>query len=396
MNCHDLYREIYHHVAKDYDVEFVKNRVKTSDIPKDEKNKLLEAFNFYEDFKRDGIVIFRNIYQPSRVREAVDDIWDHILSLPYKPTIKKKLQEVWNSLKKDPWRDPTSEEISTIRQYYPMIGGFGALTRSPVFHLTTQWDARQDPVIVSVYQKLLEHEDIKVYYDRVSFKMPGQGETEFTHWDSNPWSWPQEEYEGVQGILALSNTTFRAVPRTNTEQFRKEFISKYPKPKRHDQCHVSKDHDPMKLQDKVQTYRVNKGDLVVWSNRLLHEARINKTKKIRYAYFINYFPKGNPNPNMTTSYKKAKINFENDRKISLETGSNPAFFPSGTSIRLYAKSHLMYHPQKLNEFCELFTTGCEDYTYKSGKKKDTTVQIPTTWNVSYIKPTLTSLGKSLI
>lgn len=60
----------------------------------------------------------------------------------------------------------------------------------------------------------------------------------------------------------------------------------------------------------------------------------------------------------------------------------------------------MYHPNKLNEFCDKFTSGWCEYTYKSGKKKELIVKLPdmvkmraaTPWK----KAILTDLGKELL
>lgn len=396
----ETFRYIYYNRALGNDITDFMNKIRDSELSEKTKKELNDAYNFYENYNKNGIVVLKNIYPREKVIESVNEIWSYILSLPYKEEIKEKLQKVWKELKDDPWKPPTKQQIEIIKKHYPMTGGFGALTMAPAFHLKTQWDARQDPVIVEVFRKILGEKNIKAYFDRASFKMPGQGETEFTHWDSNPFSWEKENREGVQGILSFSDTSFRAVPKTHTDKFRKKFIKIYPEGKRHDQYHITSKIDPMELRNKVQVYPLHPGDFVIWSNRLLHEARKNTTDKIRYAYFINFYPNDNPNPNMLKSYQNAKINYDQERLESFENGTNPSFFPSGTAIRLFSKSHLMFHPNVLNNFCSQFTTGCEDYTYKSGKKEGMTIQVPIEWNPMklgiYTRPKLTELGETLI
>lgn len=396
-----LYRAVYYLTATDNDMSELPELLKYFPIPDSVKKDLLQATKFEKIYRRDGVIVLKNILSPQRVENAVNDIWKYILSLPYKNKVKKVINRVWQGLKDDPWRKVTAEEISTMRKHYPMTGGFGALTLPPAFHTHGQWDARQDPVLVAVHQKLYAVKKLKVTFDRISFKMPGQGETEFTHWDSNPWTWPEEEYEGMQGILALSKTTFRAVPRTHTKQFRKRFIKLYPRGKRHDQYHVTSDNDPLKLQDQVIDYSLGTGDFVLWSNRLLHEARINKTDTIRYAYFISYYPKGKPNANLLKSYEKKGINMNEERENSFISGTNPTFFPSGTEVKLYSASSYMYHPHKLNEFCDQFQKDvCGKRIYQSGKKKGQSVQVPIEYDPVemglYEPPKLTQLGYDLV
>ena len=165
------------------------------------------------ELKENGVVVIKSVITTEKVKESVEDIWRHILSLPFVPEVKKKWEGVYSGMKDDFWRDVSKAESKQVKEIYPMTGGFGALTRSPAFHLQTQWDVRQNPYIASIFANILETKELMVAIDRVSFKYPGQGENEFEHWDSNPWFWPEEEYEGVQGILALSETSFYAVPK---------------------------------------------------------------------------------------------------------------------------------------------------------------------------------------
>lgn len=347
-----------------------------------------------------GIIVIKQAISSSLIQESVEDIWNTIVSLPWVPEKKELWQEIKNSIQQDYWRTLTQEEANLGIQNYPMTGGFGALTLPPFFNLTTQWKVRQEENIVNAFRQAYGQENLMVAIDRVSFKFPGQGETEFIHWDSNPYEWPNEPYEGYQGFLALSKTSFFAVPNTHTMSFREEFIENYPPVSRKDQYLVKKNQDPLNLQKKVVEYSLESGDLVIWSNRLLHEARKNTTNTIRYGYYITYFPHGQPHPTVLQQYKKKKIDWLNDRIHSYETGMNPRFFPSGTEVKLWPKANLMYHPDKLNNFCDMFICGNEIYIYKTGSKKGQTVKLPIEWNPRelgfYKPPHLTDLGKKLL
>jgi len=258
------------------------------------KENLLETCKFKTTFKENGIVVIKGVISSDMVKQCKADIWETVLDYPYKPEIKEQLD---------------LKDIETLRKYYPMTGGFGALTIPPAFHTKGQWMVRQDPSVVGVFSTLLNTNDISVHFDRISFKLPGQGEREFCHWDSDPWSWPEEEYESLQGILTLTPTSFFAVPKTNTNVFRKKFIKVYPKSKRKDQYFIQKNNDPFNLLKKVKEYKLNPGDLVIWSNRLLHEARKNTTNSIRMAHYISFFPKG--------KYPKGMKRFYDSKKQSI-------------------------------------------------------------------------------
>ena len=353
------------------------------------------------EFRTNGVVVIKGAVCHAKVSESVYDIWNYILNLPFTPEIKEKWEEIYEGMKDDFWRDVTPKESKLAKEIYPMTGGFAALTRSPAFHLQTQWDIRQNPYIASIFANLLGTQELMVAIDRISFKYPGQGENEFEHWDSNPWFWPEEEYEGLQGIIALSETSFFAVPGSNTEKFRKEFISKYPYRAEKNEYRIDKKNDPMGLFGKSVQYKLSPGDLVIWSSRCLHQAKKNKTNNIRYAYFITYFPRGQPQPAVLEVYEKKSIDFIEDRINSFETGQNPKFFPSGIEIRLYSRMAYMMHPHVLNKFCDMFTTGCEEKTYASGTKKEgQVVRIPIEWDPVklgiYEPPRLSKLGEYLL
>ncbi len=354
--------------------------------------------NIKKEFRENGVVVIKRAVNEGKVVESVEEIWNYILSLPFVPTIKKQWTDIHNSMKSDYWRDITKAESKAAREIYPMTGSFGALTRSPAFHLQTQWDVRQHPYIASIFSNLLETSDLMVSIDRVSFKYPGQGENEFEHWDSNPWFWPEEEYEGVQGIVALSETSFYAVPRSNTEAFRQKFIKVYPYSANKNEYRIDKKNDPMGLFGQAVQYKLEPGDLVIWSARCLHQAKKNTTNKIRYGYFISYFQRDKPQPAILENYKKKGIDFLTDRINSYETGRNPVFFPSGIEIRLYSKMAFMMHPAVLNKFCNMFTRGCEERTYgPDSKKAGQVVNIPVEWKPPNYKPRqLTKLGLYLL
>lgn len=384
--------------------DLVNEYINSLDVDPRTSEELREASRFYEKYKSDGVVVLKNVYPIESCLDFIDEIFSYILNLPYKQSVKDQLQKVFDELNlvSNPWQGLSKKDVKILKKFYPMTGGFGALTLPPVFHLQNSWNARQDPVIVSIFRKLLGEQDIVPTLDRVSMKYPGQGETEFCHWDSNPWHWPDEEYESIQGILSLCETTFRAVPGTNTEKFRRKFIKKYPESSRKDQYHIYSDNDPMDLLNKVQVYNLKPGDLVVWSNRCLHEARKNTTDKIRYALYLSYHPRGKPTHESLRLYSRRGIEYEKDRKKSFKTGRNPLAYPSGTEIKLYSQRAWIGAAKTLKDFCELWEEDsgmCEEREYQSGKKKGRTHPIVVgsePRNYGYIPPKLTDLGKTLL
>lgn len=387
---------MYPFIPKNVVSETIDCVAKEMKMSKDEVKKSLKQNqqSIIDEFKTNGVVVVKNVIPHDMVHECVKDIWGYILNLPWIPEIKKQWVDIHASMKNDYWREVSAKESAQVKKVYPMTGAFGALTRSPAFHLKTQWEVRQNPYIASVFASILGTKDLMVSIDRISFKYPKQGEAEFEHWDSNPYYWHLEKYEGVQGILALSDTSFFAVPKTHTMEFRDQFISQYPPGKKTDsEYRIDKTKDPMGLYGSAKEYPLKKGDLVIWSARLLHQARKNVTKRVRYAYFINYFPWGQPQDSVLRQFGNNVDRYIDDRIHSYNTGMNPTYFPSGFKVALYSKMAYNFHPEAVTRFSEMFTKGNEEVKKKNG----TTVKVPVEWNPLelgfYEPPELTPLGK---
>jgi hypothetical protein len=66
--------------------------------------------------------------------------------------------------------------------------GFGACCDPATFHLPGVWKLRQNPDIYALASALLGTSQLWVDVNRSFQKLPGQGESEFLHWDLNPFN----------------------------------------------------------------------------------------------------------------------------------------------------------------------------------------------------------------
>ena len=285
-----------------------------------------------EEYHREGLVIVRGVLSDAEVKAAIDDTFDAVLNMPWIDEERETWRTISGIIKIDPFAPVSRSIVKLAKAHYPEMGGFAALTRSPSFHTKEMWKARQNLQLIDLHRAIYNlptptptthdtvYDDICVNFDRISFKFPGQGDTEFCHWDSNPFTWGNNP-ELTQGFLALTHTTFRGVPRTHTDAFRNEFVRVYPHSDRPDQYHVYADHDPLKLLERVEDYHLAPGDYVIWSNRLLHEARKNKRDTIRIGYYLSYAPRAMPaSCALNDAYRKASITLEDDRRRSFAQG----------------------------------------------------------------------------
>ena len=83
-----LYRAVYYLTATDNDMSELPELLKHFPIPDSVKKDLLQATKFEKIYRRDGVIVLKNILSPRRVGDAVNDIWKYILSLPYKKKVK--------------------------------------------------------------------------------------------------------------------------------------------------------------------------------------------------------------------------------------------------------------------------------------------------------------------
>jgi len=111
---------------------------------------------------------------------------------------------------------------------------------------------------------------------------------QWLHWDQNPWGQPN--FKGVQGLLALSNSTedtggFLCVPGSHLVM--KEWGEKN---KHHSHSvefvEIPRDDSLYKFTQKIT---LRKGSFVVWDSRTLHANYANRSSQFRIVQYITYF-----------------------------------------------------------------------------------------------------------
>ena len=203
-------------------------------------------------------------------------------------------------------------------------------------------------------------------------------------------------------MLSLCDNNFWAHKGTHTKEFRDKFVKEYPKIARKDQYLISEKIDPMNLLHSTEAVKLEVGDLVIWSSKLLHEVKKNTSTKIRYTAFISYYPKGYPEPSLLKQYKNEEEYFR-ARRESYESGHNPEYFPSGMKVKLYSAMAYSIGAKSLTEFCDIWEKEsgiCKMKEYKSGKKVGTSHPVVKEWDPLklgiYKRPQLTYLGQNLL
>ena len=213
-------------------------------------------------------------------------------------------------------------------------------------------------------------------------KLPGSGEREFCHWDSDPtqWNYTQEELS-LQGIVALNDIEFVCCPGTHTKEFIDKVLPHYPYIGGQPLNKIDPKNDPLKLSSLEQHIKVPAGCIVIFNNKLLHSSHPNKTKDIKFAYYVSYDRREN--------IKQDK----QDRIKSYLTGTCPKVFPSGGRVCYMPPSWIRF-PQHARRYHERLPEHLREFrTNNKGIKYPIITERTPEW---YKPPVLTPLGLRLL
>ena len=337
-------------------------------------------------FHENGYIVIKNIVDDQFCSNYVQEIWKYITQAPWEEG--QGIQNIPDgpfsqvsgkgaSKENSAWF--RSLKIGKPRETKWFPGNFSAPAIPPLFHLHHSWETRQSPKFYCPFSQILSNESGSNIYklwasiDRVSVKPPTMGDQDsFYHWDSDPWHWDVDKYVGLQGMLSLSDeATFTLFKGTHTTKFRdmmldpkNKFLADHSdKPKWISNHDIGKCESMIRIpedkyhfvEDLKQVVRLNKGDLIIWSNRLLHLASKNNSNYMRYSQYIQFDPAGmckvkggegkveyhNQNPDLfkngdreaiINSYRKLKngpLHEVDDRISCFQRGQKPLVYPSG-------------------------------------------------------------------
>lgn len=248
----------------------------------------IEAF-----FRQHGVVVVRGVLSEERVERTVDEIFRH-------PSLNAKTGAASKS-RTDPadWEDSKWPTAAFLHKK-GFISGYADFE-----NVDEAWRNRQDPRVYQVFRRLLGRRDLVVKLDRYGVMRPtvlADGteredwltEQSWLHWDQNPWSQPG--FFGVQGLLALSDSTddsggFVCVPGVHADGRFAEWAAAHP-PRKGGVIRVGEDH-PINAEAEKVTARA--GSLVVWDSRILHANFPNRSNRFRLVQYLTYMPAGEGN-----------------------------------------------------------------------------------------------------
>ncbi len=277
----------------------------------------------------------------------------------------------------------TKAQTDTLKSNWVPYVTFGAPVEPPAYNMRTEWSIRQSPRLYDIFRHVLQTDNLRVSIDRYKAKLPGTGEREFLHWDSNPQKWQFGiENTDLQGIVALTEIEFVCVPGTHTQQFKDLFLERYNGLVRFDNItKIDKNNDPLQLGAREQRFTVPPGHMIIWDSKVLHASYPNKTKDIKLAYYITY------------CIADRCLQPQEDRIQSYLTGQNPQIQPGGKI--------LTYMPLAWKRFSRIAGTYHEriplDRRYwRTGTTGQQLPEIREPVLTNYTPPALSELGYRLL
>lgn len=237
-------------------------------------------------FQEDGYVVVSNVLSSDQVSDALEDLWTSPRLLG-QPGIDRNDPETWQG----EW--PQSN------------GGKNFLGSSNVFLDAASWDLMSHPRIIQLQKLLYQRDDIMyTSLGRWGVMRPTAShpewktETNWLHWDQNPWTEP--EFVRLQAIVCLTDNTqtsggFACVPR-----FHKEFQrwgEEHPLGTLFSSTGTMLNHTygvgqpfPVPADDPSQERLVKvlapAGSMVIWDSRLPHQNFPNTdSKALRIVFY---------------------------------------------------------------------------------------------------------------
>lgn len=210
-----------------------------------------------------GYVIVHDVVPAANLKAVIDDMWRHTGMDPANP---------------DTWYQP--DIIRTVGMV-------------EMYQYQSMWDNRQNPRLYEVFRAIHGTDKLWVSIDRVGLKPPADprhpeyDHKGMIHWDTDMTKYPDIPFH-VQGVLALADTEpdmggFQCIP--ETYQNLPEFL---------------KTQTPEQIASRNPDYtgytitrpRLAAGDLLIWTNQLLHGNGHNTSGRPRFCQYISMNPVG--------------------------------------------------------------------------------------------------------
>lgn len=367
------------------------------------------SYDQIEFLDKNGYLIIPDILSPEESQEYINEIWDKTIVSSPMNIQPQKPENLIDDLSKD--------QIKDFKKNWKFPGKhFGAINMPPVYHLENSWKVRQNPQLYKIFTQLYNNPKLWTSIDRVNVKPPTFGESEFLHWDWDPF---HSEDIKIQSILNLSERVFTCIPGSNKSTWLEKFKTTYTNEAFHQDITkkqslvqikkgvdrelwnlgriIDMDEESPTPYNCLRKIKCPPGSLLLFTSNVLHAVCKNTSKKIMYASYISYLPVNNKH-NYRVYHEKGKNwtgwlnhphcnygdSMREDRIRSYLTGTAPFRFTGG-NLTYFIPRRIMYSMTKYWK---------DDYITEHPKtgKKIIVEHLPE----NYQPPELTELGQKLL
>ena len=358
---------------------------------------------------KNGYLIIPDIISESDSLEYINEIWNKTICNSPMKILPEKPENLMEDL--------TKQQIADFKKKWKFPGKhFGAINMPPVYHLENSWKVRQNPKLYNIFSQLYNNSKLWATIDRVNVKPPTIGESEFLHWDWDPF---HPDDIKIQSILNLSERVFTCIPGSNCSEWLEKFKETYKNDAFHQDINQKQSLVQIKKCADRELWNLGRiididetasspnnclrkivcppGSMLLFTSNVLHSVCKNTTKKIMYASYISYMPVNNKHDFRVFHPKGKKSavmknyphcnygdSMREDRIRSYLTGTAPFRFTGG-NLTYFIPKRIMHNMTKY--WKEEFIT----HDSNTGKKK-IVEHIPE----NYEPPKLTELGKKLL
>jgi hypothetical protein len=200
-----------------------------------------------------------------------------------------------------------------MHDHWTMHRHFGANSDPDVFHLPGVWAIRQKESLVRAAKLITGLDKVMVDINRCIQKIPGEGDNEFLHWDTDVGKRmndsERDQFKSMQGKAMFSDSQFVGVPGSHTPEFFVKFKDTYPvtyaaewkktaiipkwdvavTPKNGEGGDADVRHLKM-------TFKIPAGCMIAWSDRLMHgHSKAPNDGAVEWGMYLGYMdPNGRP------------------------------------------------------------------------------------------------------
>ena len=309
----------------------------------------LEAQTFYGTY---GYVLVNPFKSEEERRDfcerTVKEVWNNLMnSVGYKPELLAKAPMINTKEDLEKFMGVLPQDIKkhmkkVFGDHHWFHQGFGASCYNSSFNAKVSWEMRMNHLLASFAGTLMrEGDDVHFSIDRTISKWLKQGEHEFMHVDTPPFS--GEHTDSVNGKFCATEGGFICAPGSHklVASVKDLYSPLYGKPKPlQTKFALKKDRaDPLQFFENARKVIVPAGSLILWHTDTFHGVVKNGQERVQWGFYLGFL-----NDIGRDLYRETTgVHERDDRYNSWRLGTRPKAHPSCDPSKLYPERFKNFH-----------------------------------------------------